>query len=118
MQPFTVLRFSANTTLPLAIGVAWFAWLPLLGGGAAAQEPHPGQAPYDRVCKVCHGPDGEGNAGPALVPFTMELEELLIKVREGGGEMPPISANRVSDEEVKQIAEYLISLTPENERRH
>lgn len=80
---------------------------------AQSQEPHPGKAPYDRVCKVCHGTDGVGNAGPALVPFEMDVEEFLARVREGGGEMPPISENRVSDEEVKQIAAYLISLTPD-----
>jgi mono/diheme cytochrome c family protein len=78
---------------------------------AQSNEPHPGQAPYDRVCKVCHGPEGKGNAAPALVPFEMEVDELLIRVREGGGEMPPISANRVSDDEVKAIASYLTSLS-------
>ena len=77
-----------------------------------ADDPPPGQVAYDRVCKVCHGPEGEGNAGPALVPFQMEVDELLAKVREGGGEMPPISANRLSDDEVKQIAGYLTSLSP------
>ena len=83
-----------------------------LGTVVAAQnsEPQSGQAPYDRVCKVCHGPEGKGNAAPSLVPFTMELDELMARVREGGGEMPPISENRVSDDEVKQIAAYLTSL--------
>jgi mono/diheme cytochrome c family protein len=77
-----------------------------------AADPHPGQAPYDRVCKVCHGAEGIGNAGPRLVPFTMDLDELMVKVREGGGEMPPVSQNRLSDDEVKLIAAYLKSLGP------
>jgi mono/diheme cytochrome c family protein len=76
------------------------------------EKEHPGKAPYDKVCRICHGPEGMGNQGPALVPLTMEPEELLIRVREGGGEMPPISANRVSDDDVKQIAAYLKSLSP------
>ena len=84
---------------------------PFAGMGAA--EPHPGQAPYDRECKVCHGAEGIGNAGPALVPFSLDVDELLIRVREGGGEMPPISEKRVSDDEVKQIAAYLTSLSHE-----
>ncbi len=37
-------------------------------------------------------------------------------VREGGGQMPPISAERVSDDEVKQIVEYLKSLKAPNVR--
>jgi len=80
-----------------------------------SKEPHPGQAPFDRVCKVCHGEEGKGNAGPSLIPFEMDADELLIRVREGGGEMPPISANRVSDDEVKQIAAYLKALTAAQE---
>ena len=82
-----------------------------VGAPAAGDDPPPGQVAYDRVCKVCHGPEAQGNAGPALVPFAMEDDELLAKVREGGGEMPPISANRLSDDEVKQIAAYLRSLS-------
>ncbi len=76
----------------------------------ASKAPHPGQVPYDRVCKVCHGEEGKGNAGPSLVPFDVDDEELIIRVREGGGEMPPISENRVSDADVKQIGAYLRSL--------
>jgi mono/diheme cytochrome c family protein len=74
-----------------------------------APEP-PGKAPYARVCQVCHGPDGRGDAGPSLVPLDKDYDEVLTMVREGGGQMPPISAERVSDDEVKQIVEYLKSL--------
>ena len=80
---------------------------------ARAQSGTPaGQAPYDRVCKVCHGPEGKGSAAPALVPLELDVEELLIRVREGGGEMPSISASRITDDEVTQVAAYLKSLTP------
>lgn len=75
------------------------------------QAPHPGQAPYDRVCKACHGAEASGAAGPSLVPFSLEPDELLSRVREGSSEMPPISKNRVSDEEVTAIAGYLRSLS-------
>jgi mono/diheme cytochrome c family protein len=93
------------------MSLAVFLWaLARLTG--QTQDAHPGQAPFDRACKVCHGAEGKGNAAPALVPFEMDVEELLIRVREGGGEMPPISANRVSDDEVTQIAAYLKSLAP------
>jgi len=84
--------------------------LDLLITSAHASDDHPGKAPYDRVCRVCHGPEGRGNQGPRLVPFEMDGDELIVQVREGSGEMPPISENRVSDDEVKQIAAYLKSL--------
>lgn len=81
------------------------------GSGMARQsEPPPGKASFDRVCRTCHGENARGDAGPSLVPLDMEYDELIGKVREGGGEMPPISKNTVSDDEVKQIFAYLKSL--------
>jgi mono/diheme cytochrome c family protein len=70
-----------------------------------------GQADFDRVCKVCHGAEARGDAGPRLVPFTREYEELLAIVREGAGEMPPISARELPDEGVARILAYLKSLS-------
>src|SRR5437762_451522 len=73
-------------------------------------EPLPGKVPFERVCAECHGEDAKGGQGPSLVPMTMELEELLAKVRAGGGEMPAITKAKMSDDEVKQVLEYLKSL--------
>ena len=70
-----------------------------------------GQAPFDRVCKTCHGPEARGDAGPRLVPFSRDDEELLGIVREGIGQMPPISARELQNESVAQIAAYLRSLS-------
>jgi mono/diheme cytochrome c family protein len=69
------------------------------------------RAAFDRVCLRCHGPEGRGDAGPRLVPFSREFDEVLGIVREGVGEMPPISAREVSDEAVAQIIDYLKSLS-------
>ena len=71
----------------------------------------PGQVEFDRVCEVCHGPEARGDAGPRLVRFTREYEELLGIVREGQGQMPPISARTLPDEGVAQILTYLKSLS-------
>ena len=81
---------------------------------AAAQSGSPvaqGQAAFDRVCKACHGPEARGDAGPRLVPFSREYEELLGIVREGTGQMPPISVRELPDEGVAQIVPYLKSLS-------
>ena len=73
---------------------------------SAAQEPQdsssPAQIAFDRVCKVCHGPEGRGDSAPRLVPFDRDYQEVLAIVRDGRGEMPPISESRVSDAEVKR----------------
>jgi mono/diheme cytochrome c family protein len=77
---------------------------------AGQSNPPPGKVAFDKVCRTCHGDDARGDAGPALVPLQIEYDELLAKVREGGGEMPPISTKTLSDDDVKQIFNYLKSL--------
>ena len=77
---------------------------------ASTAQDDAGKAAYTRVCQVCHGAEGRGDAGPALVPLDKEVDEVLGIVREGTGQMPPVSAERVSDDEVKRIVEYLKSV--------
>jgi mono/diheme cytochrome c family protein len=74
---------------------------------AAQSADHAGKAPYDRNCGVCHGPEGRGNVAPPLVPLERTFDEVLAIVREGRGEMPPVSANAVSDDAVGLIVDYL-----------
>ena len=95
-----------------------FALVPLDASSGQAQQPaqaqsaqSSGQAAFDRVCKVCHGPEARGDAGPRLVPFSREYEELLAIVREGTGQMPPISTRELPDESIAQVATYLKSLS-------
>ena len=75
------------------------------GGGQAS-----GQAAFNRVCRACHGEGARGDAGPRLVPFSRGYDELLGIVREGSGQMPPISTRELSDSDVAQVAAYLSSL--------
>jgi mono/diheme cytochrome c family protein len=75
------------------------------------QDEPDGRADYDRACKVCHGADAKGDAGPRLVPFTRDYDELLAIVREGAGQMPPISTRQLDDEGVARILAYLRSLS-------
>jgi mono/diheme cytochrome c family protein len=93
-------------TLIVVVGVV------LATGAAIARqtESPSGKVPYDRVCRTCHGEDARGDAGPKLAALDMEYDELIAKVREGGGEMPPISKTTISDDEVKLILAYLKSL--------
>jgi mono/diheme cytochrome c family protein len=42
--------------------------------------------------------------------MTMDYDELLAKVRQGGGEMPAVPKTKLTDDEVKQVLEYLKSL--------
>ena len=77
----------------------------------AQSADHPGKAPYDRACGGCHGPEGRGNVAPPLVPLEKDFDEVLAIVREGRGEMPPVSANAISDDSVRLVFQYL-KVTP------
>jgi mono/diheme cytochrome c family protein len=86
------------------------ATLTSVAAAALQNDPPPGKAHYERVCAGCHGQNAQGDQGPSLVPMTLDYDELLARVRQGGGEMPAISKSTLSDEQVKQILEYLKSL--------
>ena len=79
----------------------------LLVGVHTAWAQHPGEAAYEKVCVTCHGPQGSGGLAPALAPMSYDADYVLAIVREGFGQMPPISARELSDDEVNQLVEYL-----------
>jgi mono/diheme cytochrome c family protein len=69
-----------------------------------------GEAAYANACESCHGAEGKGGTAPAVVPLTLELQELITIVRQGIGVMPGTPRDRVSDEEIAAIRAYLLSL--------
>ena len=86
------------------------AFAAALPASAAAQD-HPGAEPYRQVCEFCHGTGGRGDIAPTLVPFGFDAEYVLAVVREGYGQMPPISRRELDDDAVRRVAGYLEALT-------
>jgi mono/diheme cytochrome c family protein len=70
-----------------------------------------GETAFNRVCAVCHGPRGRGDAAPALVPSDRGLLEVTAIVRDGRGEMPLVSRRTLSNQELGHIVEYLKSVS-------
>lgn len=77
----------------------------------ANRQADTGQSAYMRVCASCHGTDAKGQNGPALVPFERDILEVRGIVRDGRGEMPSISPDDVSDDELTRIVAYLKNLS-------
>ncbi len=98
--------------MPFRVGVVVIANVLGLVSAATAQD-HPGAEPYQRVCQACHGEGGRGDVAPPLVPGNFDADYVLAVVREGYGQMPPISRRELTDDEVRQVVGYLTSLTPE-----
>lgn len=72
-----------------------------------------GQTLYvNKGCGACHGEKAEGGIGPALAGTGLSFEAVLQQVRAPKGQMPPFSAQQVSDDELRGIYAYLESLGP------
>ena len=82
-----------------------------LAPASGSAEEAPGEIAYDRVCGDCHGSDGRGDIAPGIVPLGYDTDYVLLIVREGYVEMPPISKREISDDEVRQVVAYLESLS-------
>lgn len=63
-------------------------------------------------CIACHGDNAEGKIGPKIAGTGLSFAEVLHQVRQPRGQMPPFSAQQVSDAQVQQIYAYLESLGP------
>ena len=106
------------------------AALLLASGAAIAQGPPPapkpetkasrpdasgGEALYLEHCASCHAANGMGTGllarrvQPALLEARDNLpaQYVILAVRQGIGNMPPLPRGEVSDAELRQIAEYL-----------
>jgi hypothetical protein len=61
-------------------------------------------------CSNCHGTVGQGSiAGPKLAPAPIPWEAFRHLVRHPSAEMPPYSEAAISDEQLKEMYEYLES---------
>lgn len=114
-KPRAITAFAVLSALSVTalLGVHTRAQNPMIEWPHSTPQgaPVPGQEAFDRVCKVCHGPEGRGDGAPRLVPFSREYDEVIAIVREGTGQMPPISARELPDDDVTQIVAYLKSLS-------
>lgn len=77
----------------------------------AAGGQMPGRPVYEKVCSRCHGQGGQSDDAPWLVPFGWNYSQALDIVRHGGPcGMPAFTQSQLSDEELKQIVDYLKTL--------
>ena len=95
----------------LQIAVSLIA-LVLCDSAASAGDAAKGKQAYVRVgCFACHGHQGQGGvAGLKLAPDPMPYETLVAFVRTSSRQMPPYSAEILSDEELGDIYAFLQSI--------
>jgi quinohemoprotein ethanol dehydrogenase len=80
------------------------------GAETAALDPEAGKEVFSEQCSVCHGADGlGGNGGPDLttMPLAKEQAGAEMQVTNGGGGMPAFKGT-LSEEEIKNVAAYVV----------
>lgn len=97
--PFKVL--GSITTLTLA-------FLVFAQEGQQHFPPQAGQLLYETNCAGCHGKDGNGGSGPALVgnETLQDAERTVNQILHGGGRMPAFGPV-LSDEQIANLATYI-----------
>ena len=101
-------RISVALALALSLAVATSVTFAARQEGGPSGKDMPGHAIYDKTCSRCHGPEGRDGKAPWLVPFRWNYAQALDIVRHGGAcGMPAFTESELSDEELKQIVDYL-----------
>ncbi len=88
---------------------------------ALAEDDSPGKAVYDSKCVTCHGDDAKGDTKAGKIMKTPDLitgpwkqgtsvAEVVKTLREGLGKMPKYEG-KLSEEELKAVAEYTLKLS-------
>ena len=128
--PLEVRTWGLRSRIKSGMTVLALAGLVVGGAAAIAQGPPPapkpttlasrpgatgGEALYIEHCMHCHGPNGMGTGLLArrVQPPLLEARDnlpagyVIVAARQGIGNMPAIPRGEVSDEELRQIADYL-----------
>lgn len=72
-----------------------------------------GRILFDEHCATCH-PGGMSGLGPAIINKPLPKFLIRFQIRNGIGVMPAFDEEVLNDEQVKDIAEYLVYLRKQN----
>lgn len=85
------------------------------GGPVVAEVPvtdpsiRRGKAVFDSKCRTCHL-HGEGGLGPSLNDKPLPGFLIRFQVRRGLGTMPGFSEEQISDQDLEDLANYVVAL--------
>ncbi len=67
-----------------------------------------GEMLFGKACAICHGPSGRGN-GPSMKVLRKHLDEVPLYVRRGSEGMPFFATDRITDQDIADIRQYIAS---------
>jgi mono/diheme cytochrome c family protein len=118
MKTSSAVVIAAAAAVPLCMLTALAIWM---GGCGSTRRGEPftkalntagdprlalGQRLFDFNCNVCH-PAGAAGYGPSLNDKPLSPWFIHLRVRGGWGAMPPFGPDRLSDDQISDIALYL-----------
>lgn len=77
-------------------------------GGTVAGDVSRGETIFQSECAGCHGEEGAGGVGPALVETGLGTAEVSDAVQQGRGVMP---AGIVTGQEQADVVAYVVSIS-------
>ena len=102
-------KFAAVVFLVICVALVAETW----AQDAPAGDADVGRETYVQYgCAACHGYEGQGagNTGPRLAPDPIAFRAVSVYIRQPTGNMPPYTAEVVSEEELADIYAFLESI--------
>ena len=62
---------------------------------------------FEAVCGLCHGATGDDGDAPTVHDIHWPAERMRAQIRNGSGRMRPISAARLSDEDMEKVIAWM-----------
>ena len=75
-------------------------------GAASPEMLAAGGERFEAVCGLCH-PGGDEDNGPSIKDIHWDAPRMRAQIRNGSGRMRPISAARLSDEDLEKVVAWL-----------
>ena len=110
VRPAVVFAIVTLATFVLSMLHVFKPSAPKAAAGSAVKlgDLYRGETVYSQNCASCHGADGGGGVGPALVARGIPLARIKSRIDAGSGVMPP---RLVSGQAEEDVIAYVASLT-------
>lgn len=74
-------------------------------GAVESEDTARGESMYAAACAPCHD-----NGAPPVADIGWDVGHMRQQIREGSGNMPPITADRLGDEDMEAVLAYLATV--------
>jgi LPXTG-motif cell wall-anchored protein len=109
-----MIRLMRLVGLALIVLSVWLAWpVENVVHADPALDAAAGQKVWAaKACKSCHGPNAEGKYARVLAGYDKTADDVIKQVRTPRNAMPAFNTTQISDADLRDLFDYLKTLTP------